>query len=143
MSLDKDIDRLGRVSLFSALDYDALRLMAFAADKRVLETGDILFREGEMGESGYLVISGAIGVGSADADKAETRRVGPGSLIGEHALLAAVRRPVTASALEPSSVLTITRRLFTRVLHEYPSSAKAIRRFWARTVADRLSHIKD
>lgn len=143
MSLEKDIDRLGQVPLFSALDYDALRLMAFAAERRVLATGDILFREGEMGESGHLVISGAIGVGKAGADKAVTRRVGPGGLIGEHALLAAVRRPVTASALEPSSVLTVTRSLFTRVLHEYPSSAKAIRRFWAKTLAGRLSGIKD
>ena len=59
----------------------------------------------------------------------------PGTLIGEHALLAPVRRAQTATVLELSSVLAISRVLFTRVLHEYPTNARAVRRVWARRLA--------
>ena len=36
MSLERDISTLARVPLFSGMDHEALRLMAFAAETRVM-----------------------------------------------------------------------------------------------------------
>jgi CRP-like cAMP-binding protein len=53
--------------------------------------------------------------------------VGPGTLIGELALFAAVKRPVTATALEPSTVMRIPRTLFLKILDGFPSVARRMR----------------
>ena len=143
MSLERDINSLAGVPVFAAMDHEALRLMAFAAEKRDLRTGDVLFRKGDMGEGGFLVLSGAITLDSSDPEGGVgARSVAAGTLIGAHALLASVRRSQTATVREPSSVLTISRALFTRVLREYPSNAKLVRRFWARHLHDRLFNLK-
>ena len=50
--------------------------------------------------------------------------VGPGTLIGELALVVPMKRPASATALEYSSVVRITRSLFQRVLESDPAAAR-------------------
>src|SRR5205814_8208300 len=67
------------------------------------------FRTGDDADAGYIVQRGAFSVedgGSAEAI------AGPGALIGELALIKAMRRPSTATAVEYSSVIRIARSLF-------------------------------
>ena len=142
MSLERDLNCLARVALFSAMDHEALRLMAFAAEKRNLRAGEVLFRKGDLGDRGFVVISGAITLEMSDQGAGGVRSAGPGTLFGEHALLAAVRRRQTATVREPSSVLAISRALLTRVLREYPNNARGVRRLWARLLHARLSRIR-
>jgi CRP-like cAMP-binding protein len=52
---------------------------------------------------------------------------GPGTLLGELALLVAVKRPATATALEPSTVVRISRNLFLKMLEGYPDVAQTVR----------------
>ena len=59
---------------------------------------------------------------------------GPGSLIGELALIVPMKRPSTAIALERSSVIRVARSLFQRVLESDPAAARRLRdEFAART----------
>ena len=51
----------------------------------------------------------------------------PGTLIGELALLTETKRPVTATAREPSSVVRIPRQLFLKTLEGYPDAAVRMR----------------
>ena len=60
----------------------------------------------------------------------------PYSLIGEVALISDTLRPATAIARQPTTVLKIPRRLFHRVLNEYPSSAQALRQMIETRLAD-------
>ena len=50
-----------------------------------------------------------------------------GALIGEFALLTETKRPVTAVAREPSSVVRIPRQLFLKTLEGYPDAALRMR----------------
>ena len=50
-----------------------------------------------------------------------------GALIGELALLTETKRPVTAVAREPSSVVRIPRQLFLKTLEGYPEAAVRMR----------------
>jgi CRP-like cAMP-binding protein len=52
---------------------------------------------------------------------------GPGMLIGEIALITEGKRPVTAVAREPSSVVRIPRQLFLKTLDGYPDAARRMR----------------
>lgn len=134
MALDDDIALLARQPLLGLMERDALRLLAFAAESRILRAGDVLFRVGEPSDGAVLVISGAVALDSREDGQPAQEIVGPGALIGETALFAAVARPVTAIAREPTQVMRLSRSVMRRVLAESPASAEAI----AAAVAQRL-----
>jgi CRP-like cAMP-binding protein len=47
--------------------------------------------------------------------------------MGESALLSETRRPVTATAVEDSAVLRISRAMFLKMLESYPDAAQRLR----------------
>ena len=134
MALDDDIALLARQPLLSLMERDALRLVAFAAESRILRAGDVLFRVGEPSDGGLLVISGAIALTSGDNGQPAEEIAGPGALIGEIALFASIARPATAIAREPTQVMRLSRSVMRRVLAESPASAQAV----AEAIGDRL-----
>lgn len=127
MSLDRDIALMQQVPLFSHFRDDQLRLLAFSAESRVLQGGTVLFRQGDPAESGYLIASGTL-VLTREAHKtpAFSEEFGPGTLVGEMALLVESRRGATATALGRCELVQIRRALFRRVLNEYPDLAKTL-----------------
>jgi CRP-like cAMP-binding protein len=127
VALEDDIRRLSRISLFRALEADALRLIAFGAETRILRAGDILFRKGDRSDAGFILLSGSVALDQNSDGRPPAHVVPPESLIGEVALLVETERLATAIAREPSTVLKISRELFHRVLREYPDSAKRLR----------------
>jgi CRP-like cAMP-binding protein len=48
-------------------------------------------------------------------------------LLGETAMMTATTRPATATALEPSTVVRISRALFLKMLEGYPDAARRLR----------------
>jgi CRP-like cAMP-binding protein len=136
MSLETDIALLKGVPIFADLPTEQLRLIAFSAVRLELGGGQVLFREGTKGASGFVVLDGSIQLSAGDGRKRKTHAVAEaGSLIGEVALFIETRRPATATALKPSRVLEIERKVILRMLNEYPAVAE---RMWA-TLAERLA----
>ena len=138
MALDQDISQLARIPMLGVLEEGALRLLAFSCESRLLRAGDALFREGERASCGYYVVTGSFLMNSAVPGTAPLV-VGEGVLLGETALLRETVRPATCLAERPSSVLRISRSLFTRVLREHPDSARRVQAFLARRLAERLA----
>ncbi|MCA0420094.1 MAG: cyclic nucleotide-binding domain-containing protein [Proteobacteria bacterium] len=134
MALDEDMALLARQPLLSLMERDALRLLAFAAESRILRAGDVLFRAGEPSDGAVLVVSGAIALTVQDDGKPATEIIGPGAMIGELALFTSVPRQVTAIAREPTQVMRLPRSVMRRVLGESPDSAEAI----AAAIGERL-----
>ena len=91
---------------------------------RDFERGNTLFNAGDVADAGYIVQRGAFRI--EDGGGAEIV-AGPGALIGELALIVAMKRPSTATALEPSSAVRVARSLFQRVLENDPAAARRLR----------------
>ena len=72
--------------------------------------------------------------GKTEAMDGKDLTVGPCTLLGEVALFAETKRPATAKALEPATVLIIPRPLFIRMLDSFPDAARKLR----ETLAGRL-----
>ena len=138
MTLEQDVRRLAAIPLLADIDQEALRLIAFSAETRSFRTGDVLFRRGEMADGGFIVVSGSVALDGSGDGRRPKQVVEPGTLIGERALISALPRPTTAIAREPTTVLKITRRLFYRVLTEFPGSADRVRKSLARNLSQRL-----
>lgn len=134
MALDDDIALLARQPLLSLMERDALRLVAFAAESRILRAGDVLFRVGEPSDGAVLIISGAVALNSREDGGPAEEIAGAGALIGEMALFTSVARPVTAIAREPTQVMRLSRSVMRRVLAESPASAEAV----AAAISERL-----
>jgi CRP-like cAMP-binding protein len=128
MSIDEDIALLERIPALGLLGRPALRVLAIGAETRQIEAGDVLFSAGESADAGYVVQEGSFALlpdsATSAAQEVTVRR---GMLLGEMALLAETVRPATATALEPSSVIRISRNLFLKMLDGYPDSARKLR----------------
>ena len=128
MSLESDIAVLRGVPLFAELSADQLRLLAFGAEHRRLRKGETLFRVAARSDAGFVVAAGEVELFREDRGGAR-RSVGvfgPGSLLGEFALLTETRRPATAVTLADADLIRISRPLFRRMLEEYPEIAFAL-----------------
>ena len=111
MTIEDDIAFLERVPALSILGRDALRILAIGSENRYVHEGVSLFEEGQDADSAYVVQEGSFDLVSQQNGAAATV-AGPGALIGEIALISETRRPVSAVAREPSSVVRIPRQLF-------------------------------
>ncbi len=127
MSLEKDIELLSKVQMFSDFGAEHLRLLAFGSQKMSFNKGHELFREGQHTDGGYVVISGEVELISFSQDSQESlANFTSGSLIGEVALISATKRVGTAIVREDCEVMKITRSTMHRVLNEYPELAVAL-----------------
>jgi CRP-like cAMP-binding protein len=142
MALDDDIGFLNKIPTFRLLGGDGLRIIAISAEAIRMNSGDLLFEEGEQADSGYVVVDGAIVLRSTQ-DQAGVRPTvaGPGTLIGEMALIVETRRPATASAVKPSTVWRIPRGIFMRVLEGEPRAAVALRRMISERVGSLINDL--
>ncbi|MCJ2055883.1 Crp/Fnr family transcriptional regulator [Methylobacterium sp. J-048] len=125
MGLDDDIAILADAPLFGFLDRDALRLLTFAAERRELADGDLLFARGDPADGGFVVMSGTIRLAPRVAD-AEPVRAGRSALIGQLALFVRGTRPTEARAEGAAEVMRITPTLMRRVLEEFPAAAQSV-----------------
>ena len=60
MGLREDIALLQGLSIFDGLSEEYLRLLAFGAERRRLERGHVLFREGAAADCAFVVLSGQL-----------------------------------------------------------------------------------
>jgi CRP-like cAMP-binding protein len=123
MTIEDDVALLERVPTLRLLGTAALRMLAIGSEQRNFARGGVLFRAGEEADAGFVVQRGAFRV----EDDGAAVVAGPGALIGELALIVAMRRPSSATALENASVIRIARSLFQRVLESDPVAARRLR----------------
>jgi len=145
MALDDDIRILSAVRLFEGFAVDQLRLLAFGAERVSLPARRRLFRQDDEADTAYIVVSGAIALFREDDDDRQAIGiVGPGAMIGELALIAETRRLTGAEAAADAELVRLTRKMFRRMLEEYPDTAVVLyRRIQADflTLVDRIEQV--
>ena len=126
MSIEDDIQAIERVPTLRTLGREALRILAIGAESRAVPAGDVLFTAGETADCGYIIQEGSFHLASSSKVLGDVT-AGPGTLLGEVALIAETKRPATATANEPSVVIRISRSLFLKMLEGYPNAAHILR----------------
>jgi CRP-like cAMP-binding protein len=130
MSVEDDISFFERVPTLSLLGRQALRILAIGAQTKYVHPGEVLFNAGAPAEGAYIVQEGRFQL-SIHGSSEKPVVIGPYTLLGEIALFTDAKRPVTATALEPATVLLVPRALFLKMLHSFPSSARKLREVFA------------
>jgi CRP-like cAMP-binding protein len=128
---DTRVDLIRDLPLFELCSKRDLRRIASIAQERSLGEGTELIREGEPGTEFYVVVDGEVEVRRRGRRVA---RLGPGSYVGEIALLSRSPRTATVVAATPVRVLAISGRDFVALLDTIPELWLKV----ARTLADRV-----
>ena len=138
MTIEDDISFFERVPTLNQLGRQALRILAIGAESRYIHGGEVLFSAGDNADGGFVVQEGRFALSSAEHGDKE---VGPYTLLGEVALFTESKRPMTATALEPSTVLCIPRPLFLKMLESFPDAARSLRDIMASRVDRAVSEV--
>ena len=110
---------------FSKLDADRAGQLAKRLEPMTVGAGVDLIREGERGDACYLIRSGNLVVlaRAGDGGERELARLGPGTIVGEAALLTDALREATVRALEPCELLALHRADLLAVAEADPTVA--------------------
>jgi CRP/FNR family transcriptional regulator len=126
MGTGEDTARLlARVPLFAGLSERDLDQLAQVAVPRTYESGQAVFREGDSGDTCYVIREGAVRVTRRHSDGrvitlAELR---PGSIFGELAMFGSEVRSASVEALEPTRALAILAGDMRRIMVQHPDIA--------------------
>jgi CRP-like cAMP-binding protein len=89
----------------------------FARFGRTCEPGEVLFREGDAGDTMYVIQSGSVRITKAVKDEEKTLAIlGPGEFFGEMAILNAKPRTATAVVEDEARVLVLRARTFEQMV---------------------------
>ncbi|UCH63672.1 MAG: cyclic nucleotide-binding domain-containing protein [Fidelibacterota bacterium] len=89
--------------------------------KRQVKKGDIIFRDGNSGQSMFIVLEGQVEISKLLGDqKTVLAKLGVGAIFGEMAIIDNQPRSATATALTNGIVLEISREMFRTRLEEVP-----------------------
>ncbi|MEQ1889897.1 MAG: cyclic nucleotide-binding domain-containing protein [Alphaproteobacteria bacterium] len=124
MLLNDEVEILRRVLLFSGIEPAKLKLLAFTSERINFAEGQSLMRQGEMGNTAYLILSGEADV-LVDAGGGPVRvaNVGRNSLVGEMAILRDQPRTATVTAATEVETLKITKESFFQLIEDSPKIA--------------------
>lgn len=138
------LEALQRSSLFREFTETGLRIFASIAVEKTFPTGTPLFVENMVGESLFIVKSGAVRLSQRTPDgERELAVVGPGEHLGELALLARTVRLVSAVAAAPCEVVELAHRDFTRLQPQKPQACLKLALAIAADVAARAAGTRD
>jgi CRP/FNR family transcriptional regulator, cyclic AMP receptor protein len=121
-SSENTIELLHDAPLFSTLAEDELAQVAEMAVPVRFASGDLVFREGDTGNTCYVIRSGhACAIREHPDGRAITlARFGPGDIFGELAMLDYERRSATIKALDELEAIAILSGDMRRLLREHP-----------------------
>jgi len=133
MARQSHLDHLAAVPLFSACSKKELQAVSKATDEVTLPAGKTLCEQGAVGREAFVIVSGTAEV---RRNKRKVATIGPGSCVGELALLD--HKPRTASVLAATdlTVLVIGAREFAGIVDEIPSIAHKLMKSLASKVRE-------
>lgn len=116
---------LAAVPLFADLPADDLETLAAALKRKRFAIGQTVFKEGDEGNSFYVIQSGLVKVqrGAATGKEVILAMLGPGDFFGELALLDGESRSADAVAKEESVTLILDRADFIAFIESRPIAA--------------------
>ncbi len=118
-------DLLRQVTYFQNFtDLELRQLIEIGYRKRV-RTLDFLFREGEPGDTFYIILSGSVEVYVEKLNKQLTI-LQTGQFLGELSLMLGIPRTATVRALEETLLFAINNKGFEKLLQERPELAEVI-----------------
>jgi CRP-like cAMP-binding protein len=133
LSLTEEVELLRNIPMFANIEPSKLKLLAFTSDRMAFGPGDVLFKQGDPGDSAYIIIGGEAKV-IVDTPRGPltVAKLKRNDIVGEIAILCDVPRTATVEAESKLEAMVIAKDLFFRLIQEFPQMAVEIMRELAR-----------
>jgi aspartate ammonia-lyase len=120
-------DALRNHPFFAGLPDTLLWHLNRAAERRVVATDEVLFREGEEREIFGVIVSGGLAIEHANAGvNVQITALGPGEVVGEGLLLEDGRHGTSARALQPTEFIFFKKKPLQKLLKDQPALYAAL-----------------
>lgn len=126
--------QLAKVAFFDGFTDDELSRVLQLAEEVSAEKGAMIIDQGRVGQECYVILEGEAGVYVADEHVATN---GPGSMIGEMALVEHRPRNATVVAETPMRLLAFDNKAFKTLLEEMPKAHDRVMEILASRIRTR------
>ena len=145
MSSAQIADTLTRTQLFGELSREVLEELANKFVERSFKKGQLVFHQGDPGDALFVVAEGLLKVfvTSEEADEMVLATLRPPEVFGELALVDGGPRSATAEAMEPVTLLVLTRTAFFEQLRAHPLITDSVFKMMATVLRRLTGHTAD
>lgn len=139
------LQSLRACALFAHADEVSLRAIARSLRRRRFRRNEVIFHQGDTGDSLQIVEAGAVKIvlPSSEGEEAIIATLRRGDFFGELALLDGAPRSATATALEPTETLSLPRDAFLRALNENADLGQALLSSLAGELRRLTGHVEE
>jgi NTE family protein len=137
--------RLSSVLLLSTLDEPTLAALEAELKWVRVPGGQILFRENDVADALYVVMSGCLGVSVSDGHGGDAlvSRIVAGETVGEMGILDGGFRSATVEALRDTELLRLDKSSCERLVEQYPRSMLSLMSLLVRRLRNTTRHLDD
>ncbi|MFN0070897.1 MAG: Crp/Fnr family transcriptional regulator [Chloroflexota bacterium] len=131
-----DIDALAQSVVLRGLQREELEQLAGAMHRRTYRRGEVIFHQGDPGESLHVVCQGKLKVviTGENGEEAVLAILGPSDVFGEMAILDGGPRSATVTALEAVETAVLSRSDFFQLLRRVPAAVDGLLASLAKTI---------
>jgi CRP-like cAMP-binding protein len=121
---------LRRSALFAGVPQAEIAALAARARRRLFAAGERIMKEGEPGDSMFVIVEGRLSVRLADASGSETEiyTLGPGDIVGHMSALTGAPRLATVRAETDVSLAELDRDSLAPLLAAHPELVEVVAR---------------
>lgn len=136
MLFKDEIQMLRRVPFFSEMEPSKLKLLAFSSDRVTYMAGEDLFRQGDMGDAAYVLLTGKVDVlVDSPSGQIKLTEMSGNAIVGEIAILCDGVRTATVRASTSVEALRIGKEQFFKLMSDFPDVTIKV----MRVLAERLT----
>lgn len=121
MTLQKDVEVLRSIPLFSKIEPAKLKLLAFTSEHLEFMPGEEVCRQGDPGDAAYIVLDGEADIlVDTPEGRVKVATLGKNDILGEIAILCDVPRTATVTAAGRLDTLRISKDGFFNLVTQFP-----------------------
>jgi small-conductance mechanosensitive channel/CRP-like cAMP-binding protein len=143
VAVDRRAESLKRVGLLAALGQQDLRRLANEGVERVFAAGEPVIRQGDAGNSMFVVMDGRVEVTAQHGDAPPVRlaTMDAGDYFGEMSLMTGEPRVATVTALVETRLLEVAKESFRGILADRPDMVETLGALLQSRLAERAEAI--
>lgn len=122
--MQQNLELLQELQFFSSFPVQALKILALVSERLLFNEDEIIFETGDDHGHAYLVLQGKLVLIKDDAEQSEIQHYINGDLTGILTLFHPIPSLFTLKAAAETSVLSINREQFSKILEQFPEVAR-------------------
>jgi diguanylate cyclase (GGDEF)-like protein len=138
----EDLSFLKQIAILATLQQVELEVVVPLLKEQRMEAGEVLFRQGDRGDSLFIVQEGQVvtTVSTEDGEEITVAEFGPGDFFGEMSIFEHAPRSATCSVAEEARVFRLNQEEFSRLLTTQPAVGIKIMHKMLAVIAARLEN---